>query len=172
VGQACSRANAFIRRVKRRWDGFKPVRRNGVHLACLAETEASLRHVAMLVADGSAPETVFDAVTKEALCRFGSGAARMIRFEPDATATILRCSPTQRNTLRRLKSESTPTSTATGGANPQAPVSPGQGAIGICQLPTAVPLQPFGDPGRHRDFVSRGGPVPRRRPASPHAGGR
>jgi signal transduction histidine kinase len=55
----------------------------------LAETEASLRRIAMLVADGAAPETVFDAVTKEALRRFGSGTARMIRFEPDGTATIL-----------------------------------------------------------------------------------
>ena len=55
----------------------------------LASTEASLRRIAMLVANGAAPETVFDAVTKEALRRFGSGTARMIRFEPDGTATIL-----------------------------------------------------------------------------------
>jgi signal transduction histidine kinase len=55
----------------------------------LAETEALLRRIALLVADGAAPETVFDAVTKEALRRFGSGTARMIRFEPDGTATIL-----------------------------------------------------------------------------------
>ncbi len=55
----------------------------------LAETEASLRRIAMLVADGAAPETVFDAVTKEALQRFGGGAALMIRFELDGTATIL-----------------------------------------------------------------------------------
>src|SRR5262245_25164888 len=55
----------------------------------LAETEASLRRIAMLVADGAAPETVFDAVTKEALRRFGFGTARMIRFELDGTATIL-----------------------------------------------------------------------------------
>ena len=44
----------------------------------LAETEASLRRIAMLVADGAPPETVFDAVTKEALQRFGGGAALMI----------------------------------------------------------------------------------------------
>jgi len=55
----------------------------------LAETEASLRRIAMLVADDVAPEIVFDAVTKEALRRFGSGTARMIRFEPDGTATML-----------------------------------------------------------------------------------
>jgi|SRR4051794_16374514 signal transduction histidine kinase len=55
----------------------------------LAATEASLRRIAMLVANGAAPETVFEAVTKEALRRFGSGTARMIRYEPDGTATIL-----------------------------------------------------------------------------------
>jgi hypothetical protein len=55
----------------------------------LASTEASLRRIAMLVANGAAPETVFDAVTKEALRRFGSGTARMIRYELDGTATIL-----------------------------------------------------------------------------------
>lgn len=48
-----------------------------------------MRRIAMLVADGAAPETVFDAVTKEALRHFGSGTAGMIRFEPDGTATIL-----------------------------------------------------------------------------------
>ena len=55
----------------------------------LAETDASLRRIVMLVVDGAAPDAVFDAVTKEALRRFGSGTARMIRFEPDGTATIL-----------------------------------------------------------------------------------
>ena len=56
----------------------------------LAETEASLRRIAMLVAEGVAPQTVFDAVTEEALRRFRSATtARMIRFESDGTATIL-----------------------------------------------------------------------------------
>jgi signal transduction histidine kinase len=55
----------------------------------LAATEASLRRIAMLVANGAPPETVFDAVTKEVLRRFGSGTARMIRYEIDGTATIL-----------------------------------------------------------------------------------
>ena len=55
----------------------------------LAAAEASLRRIAMLVANGAAPETVFDAVTKEALRRFGTGTARMIRYELDGTATIL-----------------------------------------------------------------------------------
>src|SRR5689334_19800507 len=58
-------------------------------LAELAATEASLRRIAMLVANGAAPETVFDAVTNEALRRFGSGTARMIRYELDGTATVL-----------------------------------------------------------------------------------
>ena len=55
----------------------------------LAATEASLRRIAMLVANGAPSETVFDAVTKEVLRRFGSGTARMIRYEIDGTATIL-----------------------------------------------------------------------------------
>jgi signal transduction histidine kinase len=55
----------------------------------LAATEASLRRIAMLVANGAAPETVFDAVTKEALRRFGSGTARLIRYEIDGSATLL-----------------------------------------------------------------------------------
>jgi hypothetical protein len=55
----------------------------------LAATEASLRRIAVLIANGAAPETVFDAVTKEALRRFGSGTVRMIRYELDGTATIL-----------------------------------------------------------------------------------
>jgi hypothetical protein len=38
----------------------------------LAATEASLRPIAMLIANCAAPQTVFDAVTKEALRRFGS----------------------------------------------------------------------------------------------------
>jgi GAF domain-containing protein len=61
----------------------------GDRLRELAATEASLRRLAILVADGAAPEIVFDAVTKEALRRFGSGTARMIRYELDGTATIL-----------------------------------------------------------------------------------
>jgi len=55
----------------------------------LAATEASLRRIAMLVANGAAPEAVFDVVTKEALRHFGSGTARMIRYEIDGSTTIL-----------------------------------------------------------------------------------
>jgi signal transduction histidine kinase len=55
----------------------------------LAETQESLRRLAMLVARGELPEAVFAAVTKEVLRHFGSGTARMIRFELDGTATLV-----------------------------------------------------------------------------------
>ena len=55
----------------------------------LADTQASLRRLAMLVARGESPEAVFAAVTGEALRYFGNGTARMIRFELDRTATLV-----------------------------------------------------------------------------------
>jgi signal transduction histidine kinase len=55
----------------------------------LVETQAALRRLAMLVARGERPEAVFAAVTREALRHFGGGTARMIRFEHDATATLV-----------------------------------------------------------------------------------
>jgi signal transduction histidine kinase len=55
----------------------------------LADTQAALRRLAMLVARGDRPEAVFAAVTREALRHFGGGTARMIRFELDGTATLL-----------------------------------------------------------------------------------
>jgi signal transduction histidine kinase len=55
----------------------------------LADTQASLRRLAMLVARGEPPEAVFAAVTREALRYFGNGTARMIRFELDGTATLV-----------------------------------------------------------------------------------
>jgi signal transduction histidine kinase len=55
----------------------------------LADTQAALRRLAMLVARAEPPEAVFAAVTKEVLRYFGSGTARMIRFEPDGTATLI-----------------------------------------------------------------------------------
>jgi signal transduction histidine kinase len=55
----------------------------------LADTQASLRRLAMLVARGESPEAVFAAVTREALRYFGNGTARMIRFELDGTATLV-----------------------------------------------------------------------------------
>jgi GAF domain-containing protein len=56
----------------------------------LADTQAALRRLAMLVARGEPPEAVFAAVTKEVLRHFGGGGtARMIRYEPDGTATLI-----------------------------------------------------------------------------------
>jgi signal transduction histidine kinase len=55
----------------------------------LADTQAALRRLAMLVARGEPPEAVFAAATKEALRHFGSGTARMIRYELDGTATLI-----------------------------------------------------------------------------------
>jgi signal transduction histidine kinase len=55
----------------------------------LADTQAALRRLAMLVARGEPPEVVFAAATREALRHFGNGTARMIRYEPGGTATLL-----------------------------------------------------------------------------------
>ena len=55
----------------------------------LADQQAALRRVATLVARGEPAEAVFAAATREALRHFGNGTARMIRYEPDGTATLL-----------------------------------------------------------------------------------
>jgi signal transduction histidine kinase len=55
----------------------------------LADTQAALRRLAMLVARGEPPEAVFAAATREALRHFGTGTARMIRYELDGTATLV-----------------------------------------------------------------------------------
>jgi signal transduction histidine kinase/uncharacterized protein YoaH (UPF0181 family) len=55
----------------------------------LADVQAALRRLALLVARGEPPEAVFAAVTREVLRHFGSGTARMIRFERDGTATLV-----------------------------------------------------------------------------------
>jgi signal transduction histidine kinase len=55
----------------------------------LADTQAALRRLAMLVARGEPPEAVFAAATREALRYFGNGTARMIRYELDGTATLV-----------------------------------------------------------------------------------
>jgi signal transduction histidine kinase len=60
-----------------------------LNLRELADTQGSLRRLAMLIARGEAPEAVFAAVTKEVLRYFGSSAARMIRYELDGTATLV-----------------------------------------------------------------------------------
>jgi GAF domain-containing protein len=55
----------------------------------LADTQAALRRLATLVARGEPPEAVFAAATWEALRHAGGSIARMIRYEPDGTATLL-----------------------------------------------------------------------------------
>jgi signal transduction histidine kinase len=55
----------------------------------LAHTQAALRRLAMLIARGESAESVFAAVTREALAHFGNGTARMIRYEPDGSATLV-----------------------------------------------------------------------------------
>jgi signal transduction histidine kinase len=55
----------------------------------LADIQAALRRLAMLVAQGEPPEAVFAAATREAVRHFGGGTARLIRYEPDGTATLL-----------------------------------------------------------------------------------
>ncbi|HEY0472202.1 MAG TPA: GAF domain-containing protein, partial [Kribbella sp.] len=55
----------------------------------LADTQAALRRLAMLVARGEPPEAMFAAATREVLRHFGNGTARMIRFELDGSATLV-----------------------------------------------------------------------------------
>jgi signal transduction histidine kinase len=55
----------------------------------LADTQAALRRLATLIAQGEPPEAVFAATTREALRHFGGGTARLIRYEPDGTSTLL-----------------------------------------------------------------------------------
>jgi signal transduction histidine kinase len=55
----------------------------------LLDTQAALGRLATLVARGAPPEEVFAAATREALRHFGSGTARMIRFELDGSATLV-----------------------------------------------------------------------------------
>ena len=55
----------------------------------LADTQAALRRLAMLIASGEPPDAVFAAVTREALAHFGGGTARMLRYELDGTVTLL-----------------------------------------------------------------------------------
>ncbi len=56
-------------------------------VARLANEQAALRRVAMLVAQGVAPGDLFDAVTEEVAALLGADLAGMIRYENDGTAT-------------------------------------------------------------------------------------
>ncbi|HEX6520334.1 MAG TPA: GAF domain-containing protein [Streptosporangiaceae bacterium] len=55
----------------------------------LADTQASLRRLAMLTARGGPPEAVFGAAAKEVLRHFSNSTAKMVRFELDGTATVI-----------------------------------------------------------------------------------
>jgi len=56
--------------------------------ARLADTQASLRPAGHAGRAANRP-VLFAAVTKEFSGNFGGGTARMIRYEPDGTATLL-----------------------------------------------------------------------------------
>jgi GAF domain-containing protein/CHASE3 domain sensor protein len=58
-------------------------------LAALAEEQAALRRVATLVARGVPPEQVFSAVAEEIARLTGADIAKVLRFESDATATVV-----------------------------------------------------------------------------------
>jgi signal transduction histidine kinase len=58
-------------------------------LARLAAEQAALRRVAVLVAEGAPPAVVFDAVAGETLTLMRADSARVCRYEPDGTATVL-----------------------------------------------------------------------------------
>ncbi|NMO51482.1 GAF domain-containing protein [Actinoplanes sp. TBRC 11911] len=60
-------------------------------LSELADVQASLRRLALLIAQGKPPELIFSAINKEVLRHFGDGGgtARLVRFELDGTVTFV-----------------------------------------------------------------------------------
>jgi signal transduction histidine kinase len=63
--------------------------RTSVSTADNRAIQRSLHRLARLVARGVRPERVFVAITQEALRYCDAGSARLIRYEPDGTATLL-----------------------------------------------------------------------------------
>ncbi|WP_312034250.1 GAF domain-containing protein [Actinoplanes sp. TBRC 11911] len=59
------------------------------HITRLVKVQQSLRRISLLIAQGRAPEHVFTAVTQEVRHHFTGGAARLLRYEPDGTVTLL-----------------------------------------------------------------------------------
>ena len=55
----------------------------------LAEEQAALRRVAMLVADGAAPAAVFEAVAAEMEALLGADGVTLSRYEPDEQVTVV-----------------------------------------------------------------------------------
>jgi signal transduction histidine kinase len=58
-------------------------------LRVLAQGQTSLRRVATLVARGASPDEVFQAVCREVAELLDAGAARLLRYELDGTATVV-----------------------------------------------------------------------------------
>src|SRR5215210_4935517 len=58
-------------------------------LRVLAEEQAALRRVATLVAQGASSTEVFHAVAAEIERLMGADAGRLMRYEPDGTATVV-----------------------------------------------------------------------------------
>ena len=59
------------------------------NLRRLVDEQAALRRVATLVARGVSPEGMFEAVTREVGLLSGADVARMERYEPDGTVTVV-----------------------------------------------------------------------------------
>ncbi|MBL7259658.1 ATP-binding protein [Paractinoplanes lichenicola] len=57
----------------------------------MAEVQASLRRLALLIARGEAPQRVFEAATKEVRRHLGSDTAALVRYELDGSTTELAC---------------------------------------------------------------------------------
>ncbi|MCM4076175.1 ATP-binding protein [Paractinoplanes hotanensis] len=57
----------------------------------MAEVQASLRRLALLIARGEVPGRVFEAVTREVRDHLGSDNATLVRYELDGTTTELAC---------------------------------------------------------------------------------
>ncbi|MET0419856.1 MAG: ATP-binding protein [Actinoplanes sp.] len=57
----------------------------------MADVQASLRRLALLIAKGEVPERIFEAVTLEVRAHLGSDTANLIRYELDGSTTELAC---------------------------------------------------------------------------------
>ncbi|HEV2901978.1 MAG TPA: CHASE3 domain-containing protein [Gaiellaceae bacterium] len=63
--------------------------RNRDQLAELAAEQAALRRVATLVARATSPVDIFSAVAEELAHRLGADITKVLRYEPDGTATVV-----------------------------------------------------------------------------------
>jgi PAS domain S-box-containing protein len=77
------RADAELENAQRMIDASRE------ELRVLADEQAALRRVAILVARGVPPAEVFPAVAAEVSVLFGSDIAAIVRFEDDGTVTVL-----------------------------------------------------------------------------------